>query len=374
LKNLGLTPFLNPPKDAAAFRHKGFTDHHAMNVYHDNPAKSKKWRGMLKSMFGADFDPDEFTIPVHDKLHKKSQHLATQVWDNLIQGQDGINGLFDVDGKLLPGVTTEQVADLRFRTWTAMDDSINAMSGTKLKVDRGRMRIWPAVLRNQNGVPHPLREKFLQGGWRMGSSASRYMELDKIVTAGVIDTEKLARLKGMRKALIKSVFKGGMKTVAVSLACSILKGYAAAEMVYGTLVNGWQETLAQKLNDELGLEDIELARQVVSTSFTTDLIPGGTRVVQHQLANGNLIVEGDLTFKCYWGSSTTINAIDHFVITEMKKFPEGTFKVAIVRRTPPHDHEIIDAPPWFIRGWYPHVGAKVSDYWDAVSKAERNAQ
>ena len=173
---------------------------------------------------------------------------------------------------------------------------------------------------------------------------------------------------------MKSVFKGGMKAVAVSLACSVLNGYAAAEMAYGTLVNGWQETLAQKLNDELGLEDIARARQVVSSAFTTDLIPGGTRVVQHQLANGNLIVEGDLTFSCSWGNTLTINVIDHFVVTEMKEFPEGTFKMAIVRRTPPHDSTIINSPPWFIRGWYPHVGAKVSEYWDAVSKAERNAQ
>ena len=59
----------------------------------------------------------------------------------------------------------------------------------------------------------------------------------------------------------------------------------------------------------------------------------------------------------------------------MKKFPEGTFKMALVRTTPPHDHKIIDhEPPWFIRGWYPHVGAKVADYWEAVSKAERNTQ
>ena len=389
LADEGITD-LHPPSDiafgdgddlsekAAAFRHKGFTDHHAMNVYH-NTEKGKKWREMLKSMFGTDFDPDEFTIPVQAKVHSKTQHLATQVWDDLIDGpggSGGISALFNADGKVLPGVTSEQMADLRYRTWTAMDDSINAMSGTKLKVDRGRMRIWPTVLNNRDGLPHPLREKFLQGGWRMGSSASRYMELDDIVKAGVIkDAGKLARLKAMRKTLTKSVFKGGMKAVAVSLACSILKGYAAAEMAYGSLVNGWQETLAQKLNDELGLEDIDLARQIVSAAFTTDLIPGGTRVIQHQLPNGNLIVEGDPTFRCYWGNTDTINAIDHYIVTEMKKFPEGTFKMALVRTTPPHDHKIIDQePPWFIRGWYPHVGAKVSHYWEAVSKAERNTQ
>ena len=57
----------------------------------------------------------------------------------------------------------------------------------------------------------------------------------------------------------------------------------------------------------------------------------GTRVVQHQLPNGNLLVEGDPTFRCYWGNTDTINAIDHYIVTEMKKFPEGTFKMALVR-------------------------------------------
>lgn len=53
---------------------------------------------------------------------------------------------------------------------------------------------------------------------------------------------------------------------------------------------------------------------------------------------------------------------------------QGTFKIAVVRRTPPFDHRIIEDPDWFMRGWYPHKGASVSDYWNAVSNAQKNAQ
>lgn len=356
------------PTKSSAYRHKGYTDHHVMNVYHKNPAKQKKWFGMLKTMFGENFHPDEFTIPVHDRLHKKAQHLATQVWDDFF---DGIDAFFDGDGKPLPGVTSDQIADMRYRTWTAVDDSINAMSGTKLKVDRGRMRIWPAVLDKAN---HPLRNQFLDGGWRMGSSAGRYLEVDTIVTKGVKDASKLGRLKSMRKTLTKSVFKGGAKAVVMAIACSVLKGYAIAEMAYGTLNNGWVETLAQKLNADLDLEDIDLARQIVSEAFTTDIIPGGTRVVQHKLPNGNIVAHGDLTFRVYGSATGSITAVDDFIVTEMKIFPEGTFKVAIVSLTPPFNSIVIDDPPWFIRGWYPHVGGKSADYFEAVSKAERNTQ
>lgn len=359
-----------PPKQSAAYRHKGFTDHHVINVYHDNDVKRKKWLGMLKSMFGDEFHPDEFTIPVHDKLHKKAQHLSTQVWDELLEGPNRITTLFDNDGKPLPGVTSQQIADMRYRTFTAMDDSINAMSGTTLKVDRGRMRIWPAVVDKAN---HPLKKQFLDGGWRMGTSAARIIELDRIVAAGLTDTSKLARLKAMRKTLVKSIFKGGVKAIAISVACGLLKGYAVAEVAYGTLTVGWQETLAQKLNDDLGLEDIVLARQIVSNAFTTDIIPGGTRVVQHELPNGNRIGEGDLTFKCYWDSDR-IYALENLVVTEMKTFPEGNFKMALVPLKPPHTPMIVEDPPWFIRGWHPHVGASASDYWKAVSKAQQNQQ
>jgi hypothetical protein len=358
------------PSDSATFRHKGFTDHHPINVYHRNTTKGPRWRNMLKEIFGSDFDPDEFTIPVHAKLHRKTQHLATQVWDNFIEGPGGIDGLFDSQGKLLPGVTSDQVADLRYRTWTAMDDSINAMSGTRLKLDRGRMRIWPAVLDHPN---HPLRQKFLDGGWRMGSSAGRYLSIEKTVIAGVKDATKLARLKNIRKTLMRNALKNGVKAFAISLACSVLKGYAAWETAAGVLVNGWQETLAQKLNEELFLDDIDIARQIVAAAFSDGLIPGGTRVVKYQLPNGNIIVEGDPTFRIYY-SNGMITAIDGFVVTEMKKFPEGSFKMAIVRIAPPHDHKIIEDPPWFIRNWYPHVGAYASEYFDAAAKAESNLQ
>lgn len=179
----------------------------------------------------------------------------------------------------------------------------------------------------------------------------------------------------MRKTLVKSVFKGGVTAVAIKLACGLLKGYAIAEMAYGTLNYGWQETLAQKINEELGLEDINLARQIVSAAFTTDRIPGGTRVVQHRLPNGNMIAEGNLTFYCYWDAIGTINTVEHFIVTEMKFFhQEGVFKMAIVRTNNPDSYQIITNPVYFIRGWFPHENGKVSDYMKAVSKAERNEQ
>ncbi len=50
---------------------------------------------------------------------------------------------------------------------------------------------------------------------------------------------------------------------------------------------------------------------------------------------------------------------------------QGTFKMAVVRRTPPFDHRISEDPDWFIRGRYPHKGTSVSDYWNAVSNAQK---
>jgi hypothetical protein len=55
-----------------------------------------------------------------------------------------------------------------------------------------------------------------------------------------------------------------------------------------------------EIDDGNGMVDLTLARQIDSSAFSTDLIEGGERVVKYQLPNGNIIVEGDPTFRSYF--------------------------------------------------------------------------
>jgi hypothetical protein len=356
-----LIPGSRDPKD---YRFPGCADHHVINVYHGNKPKAKKWKNMLIAMFGDDFDPDAFTIPLKKSVHDTRQYLSTDVWDKFIVE---IEPNFDADGKLIGSVNAETVADMRANTLLNMKKSLGAMVGSE-NVDAcmGRMRIWPTVLRGS-----PLKEAFLKEGYKMGSSANRFSKFCMIAGKGLQDASKLASLKNLSKSVLKSAMKHGAKVVLLSLLSIVTKTYAIVDTGIDITQYGWQEALAIRINQELDLNDMDLARQVVAQTMTTDTIPGGTRAEALTLRNGQVVRQNDFTFRCYWDPQGRITHVDTFIVTEIKaNFSNGDRPRLALKRLDSTDYTIvIDDPPWVIQDWWPHKGASAFSYHEAQWRA-----
>ena len=345
--------------DASMLRFEGFEDHHVFNAWHKNEQKAARWNKIFgsgwKKVFGDDFDVDEFTVPVHKKTHKKITSAITNRWESFL------DEYFDIDGNIKPGVN---IPDLRVKTMDKMYSICD-----EFQIDTSKMRIWPTVLKNraptdtlykrlvssqgQLGSSLNKLTQIKQSAYRFASSATKAAARQRSVT----EVKALAKRVGKSRALKLVPFVGIALTAATT---------ANAAVDYNVL--GWEEALAQQINTELGLDDIELAREFVNAKFSGSYIAGGTPRLSISVNSTQILTLGHRTFTCGWLNGQITSVIPYSVV-EIKEFPDGTKRVALVREDSPDQVEYLDNPGWMIDNYWPAVGDSQSLYNEAMLDA-----
>jgi hypothetical protein len=343
------------PRKSQFYRFDGYDDHHIFNQYDNNPAKKGRWKAIL----GEDFDVDEFTVPVKKGYHQKVSKRITDEWESFLEG------FFDSSHQLRPGVDIQQ---LRRDTLDKMRE-INGRWG----IDTSRLRPYPQIL-DPRRPRTALCGRLIQNGGRIGSSLDKLKVIDEMAFGPLLKGVNATR-NAWWKTTIKNVFKREGKK-GVGKLVPILSSAITVASIASTSANvtqvGWEEAVAQEINDQLGLDDIELAREAVRQQFNTGLIGGGTPRPVLQLASGQVIGMNERTYTCTWNNSSTINEVIPYVITEIKVFPDGSSKIAGVMEIPPFESLIIENPDHVIRDYWPKLGDASSLYLQAKTRAIAN--
>jgi hypothetical protein len=351
-------PGVTDPKNAQFYRFDGYQDHHLFNQYEKNPGKRARWN----KIFGADFDVDEFTVPVKTKYHSKISKNITREWD------DFLAEYFDSSHQLKSGVDIQQLR----RTTLDKMRSINAQWG----IDTSQMRPYPQILGNSLTTRPTLCNRLIENPGRLGTSLDRFKMIDEAAFGPLFKGSNVARnawWKDTAKKAFKRGGKNGVKKVIPILSAAITIAKASA-ITLQVGQEGWEEAMAQAINEELGLEDIELARSALLKDFSTSLIGGGTSIPALTLPNGQVIGIGERNFHCYFNFSDRVYKVVPYMIHEIKVFPDGTLpKVALRMEDRPFEIWIASNPPFLIRDYWPAIGDSRQLYDDAKIRAKANS-
>lgn len=347
-------------RNAQFYRFKGYQDHHVFNQYSDNKAKRDRW---IK-IFGDDFNVDEFTVPVKEEYHGKVSRRITEEWEAFLGDS------FDENHKLKPGIDAQQ---LRRDTMDKMRE-INGRWG----IDTSRLREYPEILnprRLQTRASINLCNRLVSNKGRLGCSLDKLKVIDEMAFGPILKGTNAARnawWKDTAKKVFKREGKKGVGKLVPILSSAITVASIASASANVTQV-GWEEAVAQEINNQLALDDIELAREAVRQQFNTGVIGGGTPRPVLPLANGQIIGMNERTFTCSWSNSGVINDVVPYVITEIKVFPDGTTKVAAKMECPPFEVLIEENPDHIIRDYWPQIGDSGQLYMSARARAITNS-
>ena len=351
------TSGVTDPRKAQFYRFEGYQDHHVFNQYDMNPPKKARWT----AIFGKDFDVDEFTVPVNTKYHQKTSKRITDEWEAFLSDS------FDGSHQLKPGVDIQQ---LRRDTLNKMRE-INGRWG----IDTSRLRPYPQIIKNGIDNARPaLCNRLIANKGRLGCSLDKLKVIDEMAFGPLLKGANAARNQWW-KDTIKKVFKregkkGIGKVVPILSAAMTVSSVASASIDVNQ--HGWEEAAAQAVNEQLGLDDIELAREAIRQQFNTGLIAGGTPKPVLTLPNGQVLGMNERTYRCSWGTTGTVHTVDPYVISQIKVFPDGSSKVAATMEVPPFETIIETSPNFVIRDYWPKIGDPSSLYLQAKARAMAN--
>ena len=276
------------------------------------------------------------------------------------------------DGKLKLKADVD-VDALRKQTWDKMKEGAGAM-----QIDTSRMRIYPGVAK----VPgHPLKARFLAGGYKQGSSLNKYTQIYKSVLTpyygnkAIIDQAR----KDVADDLSKVKKRGGsIALTGAKVACSFVTLITIVGSVINVKADGWQEVAAERIFAELGppipdtpVPSLEAAREVVRHFFAPeDLIAGGKAEQAFELPNGQVITMNDRTFQLVH-SESSITSVTPYLIAEIKTFPDSTYKVALKIKSPDYTVIIKDNTElkFIIQDYWPVSGQDPYYYAEAYRRA-----
>ncbi len=139
------------------------------------------------------------------------------------------------------------------------------------------------------------------------------------------------------------------------VAALALTAKTAASMVIDYSQLGWEETLAQALNEELALDDIELAREFVRAQISGSYIAGGTPRLSIPLNSSQNLPLFARFYRVRF-SGGNVASVWAYSVVEIKVFPDGKRTVAVMREDSPDDIEYLDNPKWWVDDYWPAVG------------------
>ena len=344
-------------RKAQFYKFEGYEDHHVFNQWSRNDTKRNRWIQIL----GKDFDVDEFTVPVKKGYHRKVTHQITAAWEAFLDQS------FDASHQLKPRVDIQQ---LRRDTLNKMRE-INSQWG----IDTSRLRPYPDIIDNSLRTRPSLCNRLISNKGRLGCSLDKLKVIDEMAFGPILKGANAARnawWKDIAKKVFKREGKKGVGKLVPILSTAITVASIASASANVAQV-GWEEAVAQEINNQLALDDIELAREAVRQQFNTGVIGGGTPRPVLALANGQIIGMNERTFTCTWSNSGVINDVVPYVISEIKVFPDGTSKIAAKMECPPFENLIEENPDHIIRDYWPKIGDSSQLYLSARARAITNS-
>jgi Bacterial TSP3 repeat len=346
-------------KNATFYKFDGFADHHVFNAYHENEVKAARWNKIFnkgwKRIFGDDFDVDEFTVPLNKKVHGKITHLITKRWE------DFMDEFFDSAGELKAGVDLKILRANTINKMYLICDEFN--------IDTSRMRIWPQVARNRN-AQDTLYQRLLASEGRMGSSLNKLTQIKKTAYqfASIAAKQQAARQAAKE---VKEISKRLGKRNAARLVPFVSLALTTATITSAAIdVNqlGWEEATAQAINEQTGLDDLELCREFVSVQFANTIISGGTPKISVKINSTQYISLGDRSFKLSHNGNV-VTGVYVYSVVEIKAFPDGKIKVAFVREDYPNEKWVVENLDYAILDYFPELDSPLDEFKAAEKRA-----